>query len=497
MPRSAHVIGLIILAGAASEAMALDFKEARHLLARTGFGCAHPTEIEALLPLTREQAVDKLLAECKDVAHISPPSWCADNFGESLRQRDEQSDAWYKLEREEYDKLFGARQSEDRQRGAELKAWWYQIMVTTTSPLTERMTLFWHNHFTSGLQTVENPRLMYEQNALLRKYSTENFGQLSLAIPCDPAMFRYLDGNSNVAGRPNENFAREVMELFTVGEGNYTEADIKEAARAFTGYQIDYGTGKAKMDDRRHDGGRKVVLGHKGVFDGDGILTVLLLKEKDVALNVAGKFWREFISETPDDKQIYQIAKKFYESRYNIKPGLKATLMCDAFWDPAGYGNLTKSPVELVVGTVRTLGLKADTAKLNEMARKLGQDLMDPPNVKGWKGGKAWISTQSLIGRWEVLEELLDGSSAKPAKRKNKAADEGMNMISGGDDADGAIVAAGDSSWIQDASKKGFEGISLAVMVLLPILPGRNYDGNSPFDPVIRDSVMDPAYNLK
>lgn len=397
----------------------LEREEAAHLLRRTGFA---PTEAELapLLPMTREEAVDHLLAGIRSEPTQSPPAWATVDLGDFHRKTLGENDAWSKLPEMDRNKKYDERRKLWRDWGAELKAWWLAEMVATPSPLTERMIMIWHNHFTTELKVVENPVHIWEQHRLIRSKAGENFGRLAIAIPFDPAMFRYLDSNSNTKGRPNENFAREVMELYTVGEGNYTEDDIKEAARALSGYRMDAQSGRPVLDANLHDAGTKKVLGNKGYFDGEAILLTLMQKEEDVALQMARKMWREFIAPEPTeekavkewDKQIWVIAKAFYTDKkmghYFIVPLLRATLLHEAFWDPANRGTLVKSPFELLVGACRQLGVKPDYRKLVDWCAQLGQDPFDPPNVKGWSGHTSWVNSQSLMARIEILKELAN-----------------------------------------------------------------------------------------
>jgi uncharacterized protein (DUF1800 family) len=518
---------LLIAAGALAPLGALEQGEARHLLARTGFG-GTPAEISALLPLTREQAVDELIASTHPAARTPPPEFCVqDDLPAYLRKVKDEYDAadrlGDKVEREKKKRELGER----RERwGRELKAWWMREMITTDSPLTERMTLLWHNHFTSSLRTVEEPRLMYEQDVLLRRDALDNFALMLRDINTDPAMFRYLDSDSNVAGRPNENYAREVMELFTLGEGQkYTEMDIKEAARAFTGYKIDPATGRAVMMEGPHDGGWKTILGRKGNFKGDDVIINLLFNEEQVAINISSKFWREFVSDTRDDKEVYKLAGIFYRAKYDLRKLLRATLLTKEFWDPANRGTLFKSPVEYVVGSVRLLQLPVDDAYgLVQLADRLGQNLMDPPNVKGWSGSTAWISSESLLSRWEIADTLLAGkigqgqdlggmmggmagappaaSDAKPAgEPKDAGKDAGKEAAKDANKKDAkkeeakpalALVA---KPWIAEARAGGAPGIELAVSLLLP-LPALDAVPKD-FDQALRQILHDPTYNLK
>jgi len=245
--------------------------------------------------------------------------------------------------------------------GLALRAWWIDEMTVTRSPLTERMTLFWHNHFVSGQPKVRITRLMYRQNATLRANALGNFGVLLHAIAKDPAMLVYLDSVQNRKGAPNENFAREVMELFTLGEGHYTERDVKEAARAFTGWSVDRETGLYVFRPRLHDDGVKTVLGKSGRFDGDAVLDILLA-QPETAEHVTAKLWRELVSPDVDAAAVRRIAARFRDSQYDIRVALREILTSDAFYASEHRGVLVKSPVELVVGTLRVFGLRPGEA---------------------------------------------------------------------------------------------------------------------------------------
>jgi uncharacterized protein (DUF1800 family) len=512
----------LLIAGAWAPLGALDQGEARHLLARTGFG-GTPAEINALLPLTREQAVDALIASTRTAARTPPPEFCAqDDLPGYLHKVKDEYDAADRLgdkaEREKKKRELGDRKE---RWGRELKAWWMREMVTTDSPLTERMTLLWHNHFTSSMRTVDDPRLMYEQNVLLRRDALDNFALMLRDINTDPAMFRYLDSDSNVAGRPNENYAREVMELFTLGEGQkYTEMDIKEAARAFTGYKIDPSTGRAVMMEGPHDGGWKTILGHKGNYKGDDVIIWLLTSEEQVAINIGRKFWREFVSDTLDDKEIYKLSGTFYRAKYDIRKLLRATLLTKEFWDPANRGTLFKSPVEYVVGAVRLLQLPVDdTYGLVQLADRLGQSIMDPPNVKGWPGSTAWISSESLLSRWEIADTLLAGKIgqgqdlgtmmgagplAMPAAGEARPAGEAKDPAKDPAKKDAKDAKKDDAkpvlplvakAWIAEARAAGTSGIELAASLLLP-LPALDPLPKD-FDQALRQILHDPSYNLR
>ncbi len=379
---------------AANPSETLGYDDARHLLARTGFG---PTdaEVRAFAPMTRAEAVAKLLRETRTAAVTPPPAAMLDTS--PLRPpRGEMSTV-------EQRQAFVREQARETM---ELRGWWLSEMIATPSPLTERMTLFWHNHFVSSQQKVRIARLMYRQNALLRTKALGRFDTMLHALARDPAMVIYLDSAQNRKGAPNENFAREVMELFTLGEGRYTEADIKEAARAFTGRSLERETGEFRFRPMLHDDGSKTVFGRTGRFNGDDVLD-LLLARPETSEFVVTKLWREFVSPEPDVKEVRRIARRFRESRYDIKVALADLLTSDAFYAPDNRGVLVKSPVDLVVGALRQFSLAPETGLPFALAAAgMGQTLLAPPNVKGWPGGDAWINSQTLLARKQFLDRL-------------------------------------------------------------------------------------------
>ncbi|MGE5149741.1 MAG: DUF1800 domain-containing protein, partial [Rhodospirillaceae bacterium] len=299
----------------------MGFDEARHLLSRAAFG-ATPAEIRAVAAAEYDTAVDRLLATWHGDALTAQPA--------------------------------GALQSPEEQ-GRALCAWWIEEMLVTDQPLVERMTLFWHGHFTSSLDKVPAPALR-GQNALLRHEAFGNFARLLKAVARDPAMLIYLDGAQSVARQPNENFARELLELFTLGEGHYSEADVKTAARAFAG-----------------DGGQKTFLGRTGYFDGDALLDIVLSHPR-TAERVCEKLWREFVSLTPDPAEIRRPAAILRDGGYEMQPVLRAMFLAPAFRDPANRGTLIKSAVEVLVGSVHRRGLPGpDKAPGARMMLGLGQ----------------------------------------------------------------------------------------------------------------------------
>ena len=386
----------------------LNSADVRFLLDRTGY-TPDPRETARYVGLTRAQAVDRLLATTREVAAMPLPAW----FDEPIPPPQERR-AWTSDEKK-------AAQMTRNRRYREARAWWVAEMLHTPSPLTERMTLFWHNHFVSGQDKVPWPQTMLAQNLLLRRDALGSFGVMLHDIAKDPAMLQYLDGASNRKGHPNENFAREVMELFTLGEGHYTQKDVTEAARAYTGWSLD---GQAQFVWRpgMHDNGAKTVLGKTGDFDGDQMLD-LLLARPETADFVTAKLWREFISDTPDPRQVAAMADTLRSHDYDIRTVLRAIFLSKAFWHQERQGTLTRSPVDFVIGTVRAFDIDYGSPQpLAATLNQLGQNLFAPPDVKGWRGGQAWINSSTLLARERFVEAILRSAGEGPANRMTQPA---------------------------------------------------------------------------
>ncbi len=361
--------------------------EIRHLLARTGMGAPSRAELDALDGVPYRNAVRRVLAAAGTRTVTPAPAWQFPGPGAVTPQ----------MTPEERRPLQRLRAMDANA----LKGWWWTELIETPTPLTEHMVLFWHNHFTSSLSKVKLPDLLYQQNILYRQHALGNFATLLRGVARDPAMLVYLDTNENRAAAPNENFARELMELFTLGEGHgYTEADIREAARAFTGWRYRPSTGPV-FERRAHDSGQKTVLGQTGAFTGDDIVEILL-RHPRTAEFISEKLWREFISAEPDADLVRRFAAQFRDSGYDLKPLLENLLLSDAF--RAARGTLVKSPVELVAGTFRVVGAAPREPRvLSVLGRNMGQDLFDPPSVKGWPGGLEWVDTANLPIRHAFL----------------------------------------------------------------------------------------------
>ena len=442
--------------------LALTFEQARHLLSRTSFS-ATAADINALLTLDQDDAVGQLIAATRTTAQTPAPEWVDEPLPErgSIRSMDDN-------ERAQMRKLW-------RERGMELKTWWYSEMVATDSALTEKMTLFWHNHFTSSLRKVKSPQLMFRQNRRLREHALGSFGDLLQAIARDPAMLVYLDNHTNRSGNPNENFARELLELFTLGEGHYTEQDIKETARAFTGWGVDRRDGKHIVRPRLHDDGNKTVLGVSGRLDGNDVIEILL-EHPQTSKHITEKLWREFVDDQPPTGIIESLAAQFRDNDYEIAPLLHSILTSREFTSLDNHGAQIKSPVELLVGTVRTLELPIREGRLLARAgRGLGQDLFDPPNVKGWPGGEQWITSDSLMNRQHILQRVVD------ARGKSASDDMGGGFL---------------ESWVQSLNDDLQTRFGVrSVLLALPYESSPNEERD--LVSVVQDALLDPLYQLK
>jgi uncharacterized protein (DUF1800 family) len=284
--------------------------------------------------------------------------------------------------------------------------WWANRMVATKRPLEEKMALFWHGHFATGDEKVQDYRKMLRQNELLRAKATDNFRTLLIAVSQDPAMLASLDAGVNVKGAPNENFAREIMELFTMGVGNYTEKDIQEAARAFTGWNykgLDF-----VVNPQQHDDGMKTVLDQRGNFDGVQVIDIILAKPV-TSEYIASKLYRYFVREEVTPAMRVKLGQLLRDKRYEIAPFLDTVFSSKDFYSDASVGTRIKSPVELTVSTYRKLGLTEvpGIPDFNVLTEAMGQKLLNPPNVAGWTSGRSWITPGLLLVRGNFVYDTV------------------------------------------------------------------------------------------
>lgn len=396
------------------------YEQARHLLWRAGFG-GTPAQIQTLVAWGLEKSVDYLLNP-QSVPFEAP---AADGFDKDIMRelteaerqayrraeaaQDEDTLARLRLERQR-------RERADREQMREVQKWWLKRMIETPRPLEEKMTLFWHGHFAVSYRKVEDSYDMYQQNQFFRANALGNFGDLLFGIIRDPAMLAYLDNNRSRVGQPNENLARELMELFSLGEGNYTEKDIKEGARALTGYTFE--DNEFRFVERNHDKGSKTILGKSGNLDGDGFVTAIL-ETREASRFIATKLYRYFVADAPLDFNalegstkafVSRLAASILESRYALRPPLRRLFMSRHFYHPSVMNEQIKGPVQLVVGAVRSLLTPVrDLSVLSDALDLMGQSLFMPPSVKGWDGGRSWINTSTLFVRQNIMAYLLTG----------------------------------------------------------------------------------------
>ncbi len=359
---------------------AFDARKAAHLLRRSGFG-APPADVEKAVKEGLEATVEALFEAADD-------------------------------EDRDFARTFEAISGtlEDFEDTDRLRAWWVYRMVRTRVPLREKLTLFWHGHFATSNEKVENTHLMHRQVETIRRLALGNFRELALAMARDPAMLIWLDGDKSTKAHPNENFARELMELFTCGIGHYTEADVQAAARAFTGWNRDEAEFAFKAEE--HDAGRKRFLGRSGRFDGGDIVDILM-QEPATARHVAARLLRFFAAPEPPPEVVDEAAALLERTRLDVKWFLRELFQSRYFYSPACYRARISSPVEFVVGTVRTLGVRWAAPQLVERLNAMGQALLAPPNVKGWDGEARWINSNTWAARTASARLIaqLDGEN--------------------------------------------------------------------------------------
>jgi uncharacterized protein (DUF1800 family) len=343
-----------------------------HLLRRAGFG-ASQTELDEYTALGFDRAVDRLV-RYEQVPDEFDPEKVAFELDLDLTKIEDQ------------------------------RLLWMYRMATTKRPLQEKMTLFWHGHFATANSKVNNVGYMVRQNQFFRDHALGNYRDILRGISRDPAMLRWLDSNTNRKRSPNENYARELMELFTIGIGNYSEQDVKEAARAFTGWFVK--DDQFFFDAAQHDTGQKTVLGRTGNWNGDDIID-MLVGHPATARRLATKLFRFFVYDNPTQEIIEKFAQVYLRSGYDVRALVEAILRSPEFRSERAFHALIKSPMELIIGTVKALGITTLPRDLPGVARRMGQDLYNPPTVKGWDGGMAWITTTTLLERFNLANRLI------------------------------------------------------------------------------------------
>lgn len=387
---------------------------AGHLLNRAGFG-ASPPEIREFAALSPGEAVDRLVEFSAIPESIDPPAWATATDAAARPNRRELR----ALSEEERQK----RQQEERQRQQqrlfELRAWWLRRMSATRRPLQEKLALFWHGHFATGFEKVRFAYPLYLQNQTFRRLAAGNFEALVVAVAQDPAMLLYLDNAESKPAQPNENFARELMELFTMGEGTYSEADIKNAARAFCGWTLHPDEFRFVDLPSRKDRGGKNILGQTGNLGGEDAIRIIL-QQRAAAPFICRKLWSFFAYDDPEPELVERLAAEFTKHRLELKPLLRSMFRSRAFYSRRAVRTQIKSPTQWLITAARTMqaDLPPDESAVG-MVALLGQELFAPPNVKGWPGGYTWITADTLLKRYNLSGFLVKGGPAmlagKPA----------------------------------------------------------------------------------
>lgn len=368
----------------------VDVQDASHLLRRSGFG-AHPSEIERILNISKADAIGVILLGYLNDDILKLPKFTEKDLPPYFMRYDGFND-------------------ERAVEIAQLKDWWLSQMINTSTPQIEKLILLWHNHFTSGFEdTNNNSHAILKQHMLFRKFGFSNFKLLTKMMLSDVAMLSYLDNDRNSKDNPNENFARELLELFTLGEGQYDEVIVKEAARSLTGYSYNKINQQAWFAARKHDYGSKKLFGNEGKFNGYDLIDIIF-EQPTASQFITNKFWRNYISELvpPDADEFQKISKKIRESDFDILTLLAEIFASTSFWSDNNRGTIIKSPVSLAVGTVRSTGyVPIAASNFSERLARLGQEVFEPPNVAGWPGAADWISSTRILGREKLMKDIV------------------------------------------------------------------------------------------
>ena len=393
-----------------------DARKAAHLLRRAGFGPL-PDEVTRAVAAGFDGAVDALFAFPAEPA--APPAF------EDVRAAEQQLDstldslraAHEPINLKTHPELRDMYQQVGQQHGRALvavAAWWLDRMASGPAPLQEKLVLFWHGHFTSAFADVHDAIAMFNQNQLFRRHAAGNFQHLLDGVARDPAMLLYLNNDENRKGHPNENWARELMELFTMGIGHYTEPDVKESARAWTGWSLQEfrpGDGRRTFAFRPliHDDGPKTFLGQTGRWDGGDIMRIILAQDATPRF-LAGKLAAYFVSPAPQVPLVDAMAGMLRANGYELAPVLQAVFRSRAFYQPDVALTQVKGPVEFAVGAVRHLGMTApDWVRVYQAAGAMGQRLFFPPTVAGWHAGTSWMNAGTVFARADLAAALLSG----------------------------------------------------------------------------------------
>lgn len=442
-------------------------KSIQHLYWRAGFGINYP-ELGEISAMKTEKAVERIL---KDSSGFTPIEVVPDYFpkGKNLNQLTPDENVQLENTSRDYQRV--------------LTTAWYKKMAEDPGQLREKMTYFWHCHFAANSHSYWLQKL----NNIMREHALGKFRTLLLNVSQSQVMLLFLNNQQNVKTHPNENFARELMELYTIGRGNYTERDIKEAARAFTGWSFDFATaGEYKFKPQLHDEGIKTFMGHSGNWNGEDIIDMLLQK-KETAMFLCRKIYRYFVNDTPNEGHVKEMAEHYYKSDYDTGSLMQMVFTSPWFYAPENIGGRIKSPVELIAGMLRTFRVKINDPKVIYSSQyMLGQNLFYPPNVAGWPGGRNWIDSTSMAYRMKLPSVLLNsGEMTIPQDANNMQLDFVANMaVEKKASTKEKAMAAADWQAFASSLPSGMDREKLADYLLQAQLPAA-------LKPLITDSKLD------
>ncbi len=378
---------------------------AQHLLDRAGFGIPR-SRVRTLADRSPEEAADAFVhVRDSDDSLPAPPE--KDMPPEISRRelRRLTRDLPYE---EKQDRRQEWRRKHRRAVRRTLRNWWVRRMIETGNPLREKLTLFWHGHFATSARKVRNAHYNLQLNQIFRRNAVGNVRELTRSVARSPAMLKYLDNDRSRKKDPNENWARELMELFTMGLGHYTEKDVKESARAFTGWTIQNGSFTFRKE--WHDAGEKEFLGEKGSFDGDDVIDIIF-EQPQTARFIVRKLWTFFVYPDPEKRIVDELAAFLRLTNYELRPVLKRMFRSRAFYSDRAIGSRVKSPVQFVVSLFGELKPDLDDdrklRRMGNLMKTLGQRLFYPPDVSGWDGNRAWIDTNKLLHRYNTVTDFF------------------------------------------------------------------------------------------
>ena len=380
---------------------ALTFEDTQHLLRRAHFG-ATAEKAQSLVGQTASELVDQLVDEALEAPLPEPPHW-HDAFLPRQGEPEAVFDAYFR---------------NNNRWGNEYAQDWLKSLYF--GGLRERLALFWHDHFVTERETYFFAPMIYQYVTLLRGRALGNFKDFVKAVTLNPAMLIYLNGNQNIRQEPNENYARELLELFTMGHydaqgnENYTQFDIIELSRSLTGYYVDYSNFTTKLNSNNHDGAKKVLFGIENRYNTDRAIDLIFdVRAQQVAAYICRKLYIAFIHNAPDEAFVQELAQVFIDNDFEIAPVMRALLKSERFFDSALRGARIKSPVAMLLNLLHQINFSLEEREPYEAlywkSSDLGQRLLQPPNVAGWSGYRNWITTATLPSRWELIEELLRG----------------------------------------------------------------------------------------